>query len=177
MLAKKNPWKRIFNTNSELSQNRTEKQTMPSKTTINWLFNDIWHYLFIACFDWKIGFFNKQLYGFIISLNLSCYNFKGLYMSMNVPLVSKLLVKEVILLWMIDGSWFTNLSHQFEIEIAFQNLDYHLRGSHCVQCVLIRKFFRSKYRKNSVKNHAVILTCNKICSKTVPQIETRGSGW
>ena len=33
--------KRIFNTNSELSQNRTEKQIMPSKTTINWLFNDI----------------------------------------------------------------------------------------------------------------------------------------
>ena len=23
----------------------------------NWLFNDIWHYLFIACFDWKISDF------------------------------------------------------------------------------------------------------------------------
>ena len=33
--------KRIFNTNSELSQNRTEKQIMPFKTTVNWLFNDI----------------------------------------------------------------------------------------------------------------------------------------
>ena len=33
--------KKHFNTNSELSQNRTEKQIMPSKTTINWLFNDI----------------------------------------------------------------------------------------------------------------------------------------
>ena len=30
-----------------LSQNRTEKQIMSSKTTINWLFNDIC----IACFD------------------------------------------------------------------------------------------------------------------------------
>ena len=29
-----------FNINSELSQNRTEKQIMSFKTTINWLFND-----------------------------------------------------------------------------------------------------------------------------------------
>ena len=28
-----------------------QKKYMPSKTTINWLFNDIWCYLFIACFD------------------------------------------------------------------------------------------------------------------------------
>ena len=28
-------------TNSELSQNRTEKEIMLSKTTVNWLFNDI----------------------------------------------------------------------------------------------------------------------------------------
>ena len=60
-LSLENPWTFllakektcIFNTNSELLQNRTEKQIMPSKTTINWLFNDIWCYLFIACFDWK----------------------------------------------------------------------------------------------------------------------------
>ena len=32
---------KIFNTNSELSQNHTKKQFMPSKTTLNWLFNDI----------------------------------------------------------------------------------------------------------------------------------------
>ena len=31
----------MFNTNSELRQNRTEKQIMPSKTAVNWLFNDI----------------------------------------------------------------------------------------------------------------------------------------
>ena len=61
LLAKEKTWKRIFNTNSELSQNRTEKQIMPSKTTINWLFNDIWCYLFIACFDWKIGIFQKTV--------------------------------------------------------------------------------------------------------------------
>ena len=29
------------NTNGELLQNRTEKQIMPSKTTVNWLFNNI----------------------------------------------------------------------------------------------------------------------------------------
>ena len=27
----------------------------------NWLFNGIWCYLFIACFDWKIRVFNKLL--------------------------------------------------------------------------------------------------------------------
>ena len=32
-----------------------KKKFMPSKTTINWLFNDMWCYLFIARFDWKIG--------------------------------------------------------------------------------------------------------------------------
>ena len=32
-----------------------KKKFMPSKTTINWLFNDIWCYLFIARFDWKVG--------------------------------------------------------------------------------------------------------------------------
>ena len=56
-----NTKKRIFNTNSELLQNCTEKQIMPSKTTINWLFNDIWCYLFIACFDEKIGVFQQTV--------------------------------------------------------------------------------------------------------------------
>ena len=51
----------IFNTNSELSQNRTEKQILPSKTKVNWLFNDIWRYLFIVCFDWKIGIFQQTV--------------------------------------------------------------------------------------------------------------------
>ena len=55
-LAKEKTWKRIFNTNSELSQNRTENQIVPFKI-INWLFNDIWCHLFIAC----LTFFSKQL--------------------------------------------------------------------------------------------------------------------
>ena len=50
-----------LNTNSELSQNHTEKQVMPSKITINFLFNDIWFYLLIACFDWKIGVFQQTV--------------------------------------------------------------------------------------------------------------------
>ena len=41
LLVKEKTWKHIFNTKSELPQNRTEKQIMPSKTTINWLFNEI----------------------------------------------------------------------------------------------------------------------------------------
>ena len=59
LLAKEKTWKRIFHTSSELSQNRTEKQIMSSKTTINWLFNDTWCYFFIVCFDWKIGVFQQ----------------------------------------------------------------------------------------------------------------------
>ena len=31
----------MFNAKNELSQNRTEKQIMPFKTTVNWLFNDM----------------------------------------------------------------------------------------------------------------------------------------
>ena len=61
LLVKEKTCRRIFNINSELSQNRTEKQIMPSKTAINWLFNDIWCYLFIACFDWKIGVFKQTV--------------------------------------------------------------------------------------------------------------------
>ena len=57
--AKEKTCKRIFNTNSELSQNRKEKQIMSSKTTVNWLFNDIWCYL--GCFDWKIGVFQQTV--------------------------------------------------------------------------------------------------------------------
>ena len=56
LLVKEKTWKRSFNTISELSQNRTEKQIMQSKTTINWLFNDIWCYLFI---NLKTGLFQQ----------------------------------------------------------------------------------------------------------------------
>ena len=52
-IAKEKIWKRIFNINRELSQNYTEKQIMPFKTKVNWLFNDLLYYLVIADFDWK----------------------------------------------------------------------------------------------------------------------------
>ena len=57
LLAKEKTWKGIFNINSELMQNRTVKQIILFKTAINCLFNDIWFYLIIGCFDWKIGVF------------------------------------------------------------------------------------------------------------------------
>ena len=40
-LTKKDLKMHFLNTNSELSQKRTEKQIMLSKIVINWLFNDI----------------------------------------------------------------------------------------------------------------------------------------
>ena len=71
LLAKEKTWKCGFNTNSELSQNRAEKKIMPFKTTVNWLFTDIWCYLAIALvvLTEKLSFLEKQLSGFIISLN------------------------------------------------------------------------------------------------------------
>ena len=45
--------------NTILILNRTEKQIMPFKTTINWLFNDLRCYLVIALFDWKIDVFQQ----------------------------------------------------------------------------------------------------------------------
>ena len=43
---------------------------MPSKTTINWLFSDIWCYLFTACFDWKIGVFQQTVVKVSFILNM-----------------------------------------------------------------------------------------------------------
>ena len=51
LLPKEKTRKGIFNTNSELSQNRAKKQVMLSQTTINWLFNDTPCYLFNAWFE------------------------------------------------------------------------------------------------------------------------------
>ena len=42
-----------------------EKQIMPFKTTVNWMFNDIWCYSVIGCFGWK-----TSSRGFIVSLTL-----------------------------------------------------------------------------------------------------------
>ena len=39
----------------------TEKQIVLFKTTINWLFNDIWCYLVIGSFDWIIGVFKQTV--------------------------------------------------------------------------------------------------------------------
>ena len=83
LLMKEKIWKQIFNTDSELSQNWTEKQIMPSKTTINWLFNDIC-YLFIACFDWKFGVFQQTLVQVYYILKACvCYFLSKFYFSPN----------------------------------------------------------------------------------------------
>ena len=88
MLAKEKTWKRIFNTNSELSQNRTEKQIMPFKTTVNWLFNDIWCYLVIGCFDWKIGVFQQTVARFYYILKPICSWKLHVYLSIYVTFYS-----------------------------------------------------------------------------------------
>ena len=42
-------------------KNVKKKQILPFKTAVNWLFNDIWHYLIISCFDWKIDVFQQTV--------------------------------------------------------------------------------------------------------------------
>ena len=61
LFANEKTWKRIFNIDSKFSQNCTEKKIVPSKATINWIFNDMGYYLFIACFDWTIGAFQQTI--------------------------------------------------------------------------------------------------------------------
>ena len=61
LLAKGNTWKPIFNTNSELSEKDREEKNIPSKATLNGLFNDIWYYLVIGSFDWKIDIFQQTV--------------------------------------------------------------------------------------------------------------------
>ena len=65
----------LFN-NSELSQNRSEKQIMPFKTTVNWLFNDIWRYLGTGYFDWKISETIERVY-YIHKGNIKQYSSIG----------------------------------------------------------------------------------------------------
>ena len=45
---------------------------MPFKTTVNMIFNDMWCYLVIAFFDWKIGYFQQtevSVYSILNSFN------------------------------------------------------------------------------------------------------------
>ena len=58
--------------NSELSQNHTGKQIMPFKTTVNWWFNEMWCYLVIALFDWKIGIFQQTVVRTYCILKWAC---------------------------------------------------------------------------------------------------------
>ena len=76
LLVEENTWN-AFLTKSELSQYRTEKQIMPFKTTLNWLFNDTWCYLVIGSFDWK------QLQGVYCILKWNIYILEIYYLKIN----------------------------------------------------------------------------------------------
>ena len=59
LLAKEKTWKRTFNINDKLSQKCTEKEIMPFKTTVNWLFKS-YVMLFTYCLFWmKTGAFQQ----------------------------------------------------------------------------------------------------------------------
>ena len=61
LLVKGKIWKPTFTIKSKLWQNCTEKQIIRFKTTVNWLFNNMWCYLVIAFFDGKIGVFQQTV--------------------------------------------------------------------------------------------------------------------
>ena len=52
-----------------------QKNKLRLKTTINWLFNDISCYLFIACFDWKINVFQQTVIRVYYILKCCCVIF------------------------------------------------------------------------------------------------------
>ena len=94
LLVKEKIWKCIFNTDSEFLQKHTKKQITPSKTTINWLFNDVWYYLSIACFDWKIDVFQQRVVLVCYILNLVLFGIIKKQIGkhyLTVLLISKLL--------------------------------------------------------------------------------------
>ena len=70
-------------------QNSAEKQIMPFKTTVNWLFTGIWCYLVIGCFDWKIVVFQQTVVRVYYILN-------WLYFIVWFPLLCELLTKMCI---------------------------------------------------------------------------------
>ena len=71
MLGKQKTWKRIFNTNSELLQNRAEKQIMSFKTTVIAC-------LVMACFVWKIDVFQQTVIRVYYMLNVGLSTSKKL---------------------------------------------------------------------------------------------------
>ena len=81
LFLKEKTWKRIFSAHSELSQNLSEQLIVPSKTTINWLLNGIWCYLFIGCFDWKIGVFQKTVVWVYYILQINTFVFHHTWQS------------------------------------------------------------------------------------------------
>ena len=53
-----------------------QKNKLSFKTAVNWLFNDIWRFLVIACIEWKIGVFQQIVVRVYYILNLVTKKFK-----------------------------------------------------------------------------------------------------
>ena len=60
-LRKERPETTFLTLTVNYHKSRTEKQIMPSKATVKWLFNDLWCYLPMLVLTEKLLFFNKQL--------------------------------------------------------------------------------------------------------------------
>ena len=63
---------------------------MSFKATVNWLFNDIWCYLVVGCFDWKIGVFQQTIVRVYYILKLSTCS-RGCAISFELQLPQTLL--------------------------------------------------------------------------------------
>ena len=116
--------KHIFNTNTELLQNRTEKQIMLFKTTVNCLFNDIWCYLVIVLIE-KLVFFNTCK-GFIVPLSFPEQKTSG---GSDIRYIIKMVIcfswNFKLLFWKIRKLWSKCVFARFWNVMIFCNIFVH----------------------------------------------------
>ena len=73
---------------------------MPFKTTVNWLFHDMWCYLVIAFFVWKIGVFQQT------AVKVSCILNSLQKWSSSLFKIGALDTKSMFLEMKAQSSWF-----------------------------------------------------------------------
>ena len=103
---------------------------MPSKTTINWQFNDIWCFLFTACFDWILGIFQQTVVRVSYILNgiflIKVYNFwaekvQKSYVWWHWRLMQNLKENWLVLPKMTWGNW--QIFADWKIAILFEKVN------------------------------------------------------
>ena len=117
-------------------QNCTQKQIISFKTTVNWLFNDVWCYLFIACFHWKIDVFQQTVVRVYYILNL---NIPSRFLRLKFYLISlfHFIMRNYILAqhsWkVLDDLVFSKVWQYLDVWLFTENLNHFFEGIYCGQ--------------------------------------------